>query len=314
MCWLVDRSVCKQRVSLLAEIWIDQQERSNPLALRIICRFAQWMPRIITRLWLWPITLYFFLFAPAARSASRHYLCRVLGSRVRWYHVFIHLHCFASIVLDRVYFLTDRFDKFKIDICGTELLEQALEDSTGAVLLGAHVGSFEALRCLAIRHANLPLKIMMYQDHNAMITRLLDELNPQVAKSVINLADPNALLQAREVIESGGFVGMLGDRVLPTEKTVAVKFLDTCVDFPAGPVSVAAMLGVPVFLFFGVYRGGNRYQVHLYQLSEGKQIDRKARDEYVAALVQRYADTIESVLFANPYNWFNFYDYWGDVA
>lgn len=298
----------------MAEVWIEQRERSNPLALRMICQFAQWMPRTISRLWLWPITLYYFLFAPAAREASRRYLHRVFGRRAHWYEVFAHLHCFASVVLDRVYFLTDRFDKFNVEVEGAGLLEEALARHSGGILLGAHVGSFEAMRCLAIRQAHLPLKIMMYHDHNAMITRILDELNPQVARSVINLADPNALLKARETVEAGGFIGMLGDRVLPGEKLVNVRFLDGDVGLPVGPETIAMMLGVPVFLFFGIYAGGNRYRVRVLKLHDGERIGRKDRDTCVRQRVQDYADRIEATVRENPYNWFNFYNYWGEES
>jgi len=296
----------------LAEVWIEQRERSNPLALRMICGFAQLMPRRLTRLWLWPITLYFFLFAPKARAASRAYLRRIPGKSASWREVFAHLHSFASVILDRVYFLTDRFDKFNVTIEGAELLHTALAEKQGAILLGAHVGSFEAMRCLAIRHAHLPLKIMMYHDHNAMITRVLDELNPQVARSVINLAQPNALLQAKEAIDRGEFIGMLGDRVLPDEKSVSVSLLGGKVDLPIGPASLSAMLGVPVFVFFGIYTGANRYRVTIQLLHAGQQVPRKERDTFVANTMQEYASRIETVLLQYPDNWFNFYDFWGD--
>ncbi|MEJ2359988.1 MAG: lipid A biosynthesis acyltransferase [Gammaproteobacteria bacterium] len=296
----------------MAEAWIQQRERSNPLALRLICRFAQLMPRMVTRLWLWPITLYFFLFAPKTRVVSKAYLQRMPGKSGNWREVFTHLHCFASVVLDRVYFLTDRFDKFDVSIEGAELLQAALAENRGAILLGAHVGSFEAMRCLAIRHAQLPLKIMMYHDHNAMITRVLDELNPKVARSVINLAEPNALLQAKEAIEQGGFIGMLGDRLLPNEKSVSVSLLGGEVAFPIGPATLSAMLGVPVFVFFGIYTGSNRYRVTIQLLSEGRQLARRDRDAFVSETTQEYARKIEAVLLQYPYNWFNFYDFWSD--
>ncbi|MEJ2398929.1 MAG: hypothetical protein P8Z67_12005, partial [Gammaproteobacteria bacterium] len=75
----------------MAEAWIQQRERSNPLALRLICRFAQLMPRMVTRLWLWPITLYFFLFAPKTRVVSQAYLQRMPGKSGNWREVFTHL-------------------------------------------------------------------------------------------------------------------------------------------------------------------------------------------------------------------------------
>ena len=272
------------------------------------------MPRRITRLWLWPITLYFFLFAPKARTASRNYLKRVPGKSGSHREVFSHLYTFASVVLDRVYFLMDKFGKFDIDIQGAEVLDSVLAHKQGAILLGAHVGSFEAMRCLAIRHAHLPLKIMMYHDHNAMITRVLDELNPQVAKAVINLAEHDALLQAKEALEEGCFIGMLGDRVLPCEKSVQSILFGKAVAMPVGPITLAAMLGVPVIVFFGIYQGRNQYSVRLQLLGEVRRIPRNERNEVVTELTQKYVDGIEENLRQYPYNWFNFYDYWGDKS
>jgi predicted LPLAT superfamily acyltransferase len=296
----------------LVENWSTQQERSNPFTLRLICGFARMMPRCITRLWLWPITLYFFLLAPKARAASRHYLKRVPGKRGSPFEVFQHLHSFASVVLDRVYFLTDKFDKFHIETQGAEVLTQALARGGGAILLGAHVGSFEVMRCLAIRHARLPLKIMMYHDHNAMITRVLDELNPEVARSVINLADHNALLHAKEALEDGAVIGMLGDRVLPEEKKLSCTLLGAPVAIPEGPMTLALLLGVPVIVFFGIYAGANRYVVSLELLYAGEKRARAEREAVLKDMTQKYVALIEDKLRQHPYNWFNFYDYWGD--
>lgn len=296
----------------MAENWSTQKERSNPFTLRLICGFARLMPRCITRLWLWPITLYFFLLAPKARAASHHYLSRVPGKRGRPGEVFWHLHSFASVILDRVYFLTDKFEKFQIETHGAEALTQALAKGGGAILLGAHVGSFEVMRCLAICHARLPLKIMMYHDHNAMITRVLDELNPEVARSVINLADANALLHAKEALEEGAVIGMLGDRVLPDEKKISCTLFGSPVELPEGPVILSLLLGVPVFVFFGLYAGANRYIVSIELLYAGDKVARGEREGVLKDVMQKYVATIEDKLRQYPYNWFNFYDYWGD--
>ncbi|MDA3868419.1 MAG: lipid A biosynthesis acyltransferase, partial [Gammaproteobacteria bacterium] len=109
-----------------------------------------------------------------------------------------------------MYFLTDRFDRFKIDVYDEKQLDKVISQEKGAILLGSHVGSFEVLRCLALRRHKIPLKIMMYKNHNAMITRILDELNPEIAKSVINLASPTALFEMKETLEKGSLIGMLG--------------------------------------------------------------------------------------------------------
>lgn len=292
--------------------WTEQTERSNPFTLRLICYIALNLSRGFARLLLWPITLYFFIGSPSARYASGQYLRRVPGCKGNAWQIIRHIHHFSAVVLDRVYFLTDQFQRFSIDIYDEEHLDEAMSHGRGAILLGSHVGSFEALRCLALRRKQLPLRILMYQDHNAMITRILDELNPDVASSVINLAKPTALFEMQEALEQGELVGMLGDRVLKDEKKTSCTFLGEDVNFPAGPFKLAEMLGVPVIGFFGIYTGGNHYEIHHKLLFDGKKVPGEQRESVVKELTQAYASSIEDMVRRYPYNWFNFYDYWGD--
>jgi len=306
------------RYNLLLEVpkvmaeWAEQKERSNTFTLKLIRYIALNISRDFARLLLWPITLYFFVCSPSSRFASRQYLRRVPSCKGNTWEVIRHIHHFSAIILDRVYFLTDQFDRFTIDIYDEEYLDKAISQGKGAILLGSHVGSFEILRCLALRRNQLPLKILMYQDHNAMITRILDELNPEVAASVINLADPTALFEMQEELEQGNLIGMLGDRVLKDEKKVSCVYLGEKVNFPAGPFKLAEILGIPVIGFFGIYTGGNHYEVHHTLLYSGQQIPGGQREMVVQQLTQKYVNSIEDMVKRFPYNWFNFYDYWGD--
>lgn len=312
------RSIFLVKYGLLSEIgesmsqWTDQEERSNPFTLKLICYIALNVSRGFARLLLWPITLYFFLGSGSSRFSSRQYLRRVPGYTGSAWQVICHIHHFSAIILDRVYFLTDQFDRFKIDIYNEDCIDKAMSEGKGVILLGSHVGSFEVLRCLALRRKQLPLKILMYQDHNAMITRILDTLNPEVAASVINLAEPTALFEMKEALEQGSMVGMLGDRVLTGEKKVACTFLGENINFPAGPFKLAEMLGVPVIGFFGIYTGGNRYEVHHTPLYDGRKVAGEPHVVTVNRLTQTYVNSIEAMVRRQPYNWFNFYDYWGD--
>jgi len=294
--------------------WTEQKERSNSFTLKLICWIALNLSRRFARLLLWPITLYFFLSSSQVRFASHQYLRRVPGCSGNMREVFRHIHHFSAIVLDRVYFLTDQFHRFNISLLNEECIDTALKKGKGVILLGSHVGSFDASRCLAIDRENLPLKILMYQDHNAMITKIMDELNPKVASSIINLADSNALLQMKEAIDENYLIGMLGDRVLAGEKKVSCKLLGDEVLFPVGPFSLALMLGVPVVGFFGIYKGGNSYEIHHSLLYDGQQVERNQRVDIVARLTQEYVDSIGEMVKQYPYNWFNFYDYWDDKA
>lgn len=295
----------------MALSWSEHKERSNPFTLKLICWLALHTSRDFARLLLFPITFYFLLTAPKARRASAHYLRRVLGKPVSMFAVARHIFYFASTILDRVYFLTDRLDNFDIKIFGTEVLDEYLQQQQGCVLLGAHLGSFDALRSLAVNRAHIRLKIMMYHDHNAMMMRVLDSLNPKVAAAIINLADSNALLKMREALEHGEFVGMLADRNVDN-KACSCRLLGDAVQMPTGPLTIASIVHVPVVLFFPLYLGKNRYAVYFEKLTGPLQLARHERDTVIASLMQQYADRLEYYTKKAPLNWFNFYDYWSD--
>src|SRR5207244_2605294 len=73
-----------------------------------------------------------------------------------------HHFTFATTVLDRVYFVDGRFADFDIEVRGLELLRRTLAKGRGCLLLGAHLGSFELLRTLALEDG-LSVNSVMYE-------------------------------------------------------------------------------------------------------------------------------------------------------
>jgi predicted LPLAT superfamily acyltransferase len=103
---------------------------------------------------------------------------------------------------------------------------------------------------------------------------------------------------------------MLGDRALTDAGQVRVNFLGEEAAFPTAPFRIAAMLGRPVVLMLGIYRGGNRYDLCFERLVESPHLERASRDQTVREWAQRYAQRLEHYCRQAPYNWFNFYDFW----
>jgi predicted LPLAT superfamily acyltransferase len=293
--------------------WSRQHERGSRWALRLARWFATHLGRAPMRALLYPITLYFLVKAAPHRRASRRFLSHVLGRRAGLLDIARHMHCFAATILDRVYLLVGRSDLLNIHVYRPELVDQRLADRQGFLLLGSHLGSFEVLRALARDEVQMPLKILMYPAQNPIITELLHALNPSVADSVISLASPQPLLAVKERLDAGEAVGLLGDRRRPDEPAVACSFLGRPALLPSGPMSLAAVTGVPVILAFGLYRGGNRYDVHFELLAERVVLGSRARrQEVLAYWVQCYADRLAHHTHSAPFNWFNFFDFWED--
>jgi predicted LPLAT superfamily acyltransferase len=293
-----------------ADRWVNIPERGTPASVGIIGRIAGWGGRRFARLLLYPITFYFVITAHAARRASCEFLKRARSGSVHWCNVFRHFYCFASTILDRVYLLRGEFDRFCVTIHGKEVWERVNNTGKGCVLLGSHLGSFEVLRTLGVMQRGFSLKVLMNTTHNENVTRFFDALNPSVANTVIAPDRPDTLIRARESLDAGCFVGMLGDRVFGADKTTRCDFLGAPATVPAGPMLLAAMMHCPVILFFALYRGANRYDIYFERFADEIVLNREHRAQEIQCWMQRYVARLEHYARLAPYNWFNFYPFW----
>lgn len=292
--------------------WARDDERSNAWMLRLMTWISLRLGRRPARLVLLGISAYFLACAPRARRASRDYLRRVLGRPPRWRERFAHIHAFASTVHDRVFLLNDRSDLFDIQVRGGELIEQALAGGRGALLLGAHFGSFEALRSVGRLRGGLPMSLLMYPDNARKINAALHAINPEAQQDIIALGRPDSMLRLQQALDAGGVVGILADRSLHERELARRPFLGSDAAWPLGPLRLAALLQRPVLFMAGVYRGANRYEVVFEPLADFSAVTRSARSAEVDAALTRYVELLERHCRAAPDNWFNFYDFWSD--
>jgi predicted LPLAT superfamily acyltransferase len=292
--------------------WRSYRERSTPSMVRLIVRLATTLRRPAVRVLLYPIVAYFLLTSPAARTASRDYLQRALSRKPGWRDLWRHFFAFASCTLDRIFLLSRRHRSIAVEVDRPEEVRAAVARQAGCLLFVAHFGSAEALRHIAVDQRGLPLSILLDRKHGRMLTELLEALNPELARSIIDASQrgPQLVLTLKEAVESGRMLGIMADRALATDRTVTVDFLGGGARFPVGPWQMAHALGVPVILGFGIYHGGNRYTAHFELFAEHLRLPRERRDAAIADFAQQYARRLEHHVRRAPYNWFNFYDYW----
>lgn len=289
--------------------WRATPERGNRLAVRFMVWFTLRLGRRLALALLPAVALYFYATSPQVRRASRAYLGRALGRPAGQRDVYRHIHTFALMVVDRVHFFAGRLDQFDIRVHGVEALDRALERS-GCVIMGAHLGSFEALRAAARQESPHEVVMLMDEANAQMIGQVLASLNPEAARGIINVGDPGSVLKAKERLDQGALVGVLGDRLRPGDTPMSCEFFGAPAQFPHGPFAVAVAMRAPVYLGFGLYRGGNRYDVYFEQLSERIDCPRSQRAQVLAQLARGYASRLEHYARMAPYNWFNFYDFW----
>lgn len=291
--------------------WLDQSERGSLLAMKILAWTTLRFGRAFGRVFLLPICIYFILFSFEARRSSIDYLRRVLPHAPRWRDVLRHYHTFASTIHDRLYMLTGQYHYFDVRVHGYQEVEAYMR-GRGCILLGSHLGSFEVLRTLGMFKQSLPINVLMHEANANKLNGILNELNPAIQPAIIPMGRPDTLLRVHECMERKEIVGMLGDRTFTSDKRVVCNFLGDQITLPQGPLAVAAILDVPVVLFFGLYRGGKQYDLHFELFEASPAVERSQRTARINQWAQRYADRLEHYCRLAPYNWFNFYRYWNE--
>ena len=293
--------------------WKQRREGGGWFALWLIRGIGRYGGRSLARLFLYPITGYFLLRRTAERHDSRASLARILGRPATLGDVARHIHTFAATILDRVFLLGGEIERFRVTVHGVAALHAQLDRGQGALLFGSHLGSFEVLRVIARQRPDYRIRVVLDKAHNAAMTQLLDALSPEIAAGVIDASQdgPTLMLAIKQAADEGALIALLVDRTQPGAPTQTARFFGAPAQFPVAPWLIAAVLKLPVSLAFGLYRGGDRYDL-VFETFEDRGLDlpRAQRTARLAALIQRYADRLEHYARLAPYNWFNFYDFW----
>jgi predicted LPLAT superfamily acyltransferase len=292
-----------------AETWLEMVEKGSLLGIWFLVVVGRLLGRGFARLLLKPVVLYFVALTPAARRASRDYL-----RRMQQPHDFraVYAHClrFAHCTLDRLFWAQGREALFQVTRTGSEHLQALARERRGALLIGAHLGSFEALRGMAARR-KVALNIVGYFKNARLINSVLERLNPGLATRVIAVErNIDFVLRLKERIDAGELVALLGDRVGLGDRTAEVELLGGRALLPSGPYLLAAALGCPVYLCFGLFHEPNRYDLYCEPFAERIELPRRTRAAGARAYTQQFARRLEHYCRLAPDNWFNFYELW----
>jgi predicted LPLAT superfamily acyltransferase len=294
----------------VSRAWHVAEERGSLAAIGLLAWLTVRLGRRATRWLLQPICWYFLVTSARARRASRAFLARVLGRPPGIRDVMRHLHTFATTVHDRVLLVRGECAAFEIATQGERELASILDGGRGCILLGSHLGSFEVLRALGRFTGKYAVNAVIHERAAAKTSHVFSRLAPELRGRLIRPGQPDTMLKIKECLERGEPVGILADRPLGSARTLEREFLGTPARFPIGPLLLAGALGVPVVMFFGLYMGGARYEIHFERLTDGVFVPREHRVDQAGRWLNRYVDRLAHHARRAPYNWFNFYDFW----
>ncbi len=136
------------------------------------------------------------------------------------------------------------------------------------------------------------------------------------AKRPFRIIDPagylGGALEMTDTLRQGGIVCLMGDRLFgETAASVTVDFLGGPVALPVAPYRLAAATGAPMAILLSRKSGPDSYTL---TLADGFDIpplsDRNP--ESCRPYAARFVRALEQYVEREPYQFFNFFDLWGN--
>ncbi|MBX3479409.1 MAG: hypothetical protein KF842_03345 [Caulobacter sp.] len=265
-----------------------------------------------------PLVVYFYVTGGRQRRASLAWLRRAKAhgaeiGEVNHLAGLKHALAFAGGALDRFSAWLGDIGPERVDGLDHPDFAAARADPRGAVVVSAHLGVPEVMRAIATLGDRRGVSVLAHSANAARFADLMARMAPRSAVRIIEVSDLGlgAAMILSSALENGDWAVILADRPAPGGKSpsVWVPFLGEDAPFPIGPFVLASALKCPIYSLYAVRRQG-RYKVQFRKFSERLDFPRKTREAAVKASVSRFAAELEQQALANPFQWFNFYDFW----
>ena len=303
--------------------WSQMKEAGTLVGMRFVYFLYRIFGRWIFSLIMYPVALYFVLFRPAQRKASREFLqahyCKnpsYWRSKPNNFHVLLHFKSFAEVILDKILGWLVDIDESDFVLTSPALIEELLADQRGQLIVGSHFGNLEFCRGFMHRYKSKVINILLYDKHAGNFVKMMQKENDESRLNVFQVDefDVTTIMMLRDKINAGEWVFIAGDRIPLSglERTVEVDFLGDSAPLPIGPYMLAKALACPVKYMFA-YRHkseNNKVVFDVTPVCDKLVVSRKDRLNDIRAYAQKFADKLEEHCLKAPYQWFNFYDFW----
>jgi predicted LPLAT superfamily acyltransferase len=284
----------------------------------------------VFKLCLYPVVTVFFLVSKQTREFSSNYLNRIkkINSEnlpnVGLRGVFKHIFSFADGLSDKIIAWSGNVTLDNLNVKTPEAYEEflnTLQKKQGVFLIGSHFGNIEIFRALAsfsqdkrLAH-KININTIMQIEHTAHFNKLLRQLNPDVGLNLVSAMDigMDTMIELKDRLSSGEIVITAGDRTgaRNPDKSVVVEFLGEAAHFPLGSFTLASLMESPIYFVFLLKEKNESYSLYMYKSGIDFIGSRKERRVRIEAMVGEYVSHFEPLVLKYPYQWYNFFDFWG---
>ncbi len=253
------------------------------------------------------IVIYFIPFAPKATRSIWWYnrQIRRLNIFKALKELYSHYYVFGQTLIDKVAMKGGLLSKYQFRFDNYERFLEIINGKSGVVMIGAHVGCWEAGAGFFGKYGKKINIVMLDAEHHQIKEVLEDNAEQENNYKIIAInQDPvAAMLQMKIALNEGEYICFNGDRYLDKRTASQYPFMGREALFPMGPFRIAAKCHVPVVFYYAMRESKRTYR---FIFEEAAVSGRNSMGQ----LTQQYITSLEKVVKRYPRQWFNFYEFW----
>lgn len=262
-----------------------------------------WCEAAILGFW----TLLFLLWGPGRRGVMANLRAILPGSWAiaNFFRVYRVMWNFAWTMDDSV-----RFAELGIvpdwEFVGREHFERMKNEPGGAIILTAHMGSYDLGAHLFAQMSKRPIVMVRAPEVDPQTRQWLDErrATPESLKIDFSTRANELALDLLHALQRGEIIAIQGDRVTPGISALPATLFGRRTSIPAGPFALSMAARVPVYPLF-IMRIGHRS----YRLVVGAPFHvERTRDRNAAfqRAVEQWTHELEAAVREAWFQWFTF--------
>lgn len=196
----------------------------------------------------------------------------------------------------------------ELDDAARRILNEALAEGKGAVMISGHIGNWELLG-QAIAAAGYPIATIAKPSYDPRITQWLEEWRSSRGLQIVWRDERNAGKSILRVLRQNALMGFLIDQNTKTAGEF-VPFFGRPAFTPTTPAAIALRTSAPI-IFCWHHRRQGRHKLSFERIRYRPTGDAK---HDVAALTELFNDRLESAIRVVPEQWVWLHERWGRSA
>jgi KDO2-lipid IV(A) lauroyltransferase len=181
---------------------------------------------------------------------------------------------------------------------GWELLERAIADKRGALLIAGHFGNWE-LAGAYIAARGIPVDVIVRRMSNPIFDRYLNQTRADLGMTVVY--DAEAVRRTTRSLKEGRAIGFLADQGVLNLASTHVPFFGRPAKTPRGPAVFTLRYHVPTLFVAAVREPDGRFHLSIQEVPYEETGDRE-RD--IDGIVASYTRILEGLVRKTPAQYF----------